>query len=593
MSVSFNAANTFPVGITASSVVAADVDGDGILDLISGGTITPSGSVTQTGAISTSLGNSNGQFSSSPITSSGQGFGSATALAVGDFNGDRILDVITVGDVFVSTTSDVFVNLGNGRGGFRNSTTNLILTDNPQAVAVGDLNGDNRLDAVTAGGRTLSILLGDGTGNFNSPTSRVLNQNVRALTLKDFNNDGRLDIAAVTTANTANGNLVLLLGDGRGGFTEQPAISLGDTTYGASDIVTADFNGDGRLDVAALTGREISVLLGNGAGSFQLVFQTEQNANSLAAGDFNGDGRVDLATAAIGYDTNSTTILLGNGRGSFSRPVAFSTNDSFGSSKLTTGDFNKDNKLDLASVNSVVSINPTATDAVVQLNTTTEIDAIALGTTALDKKFVDASSEFSGAARIDLDKGTFVINGPTRLTKSVKNFDDAIGTVRDDRMRGNRRANLLNGFSGKDELLGFNGDDRIIGGANNDRMTGGRGKDDFIFTGTPNYPEGLETPFNRQVLGIDRITDFERGRDKIILDAGTFTALEAGQRIRFATVDDIAAAKTSRGIITYVRDLGRLYYNENGSRSGFGSGGQFAVLNDQPTLSARDFATFV
>ncbi|QYO63875.1 FG-GAP repeat domain-containing protein [Leptolyngbya sp. 7M] len=91
MSVSFDAANTFQVGITPYSVAVADVNGDGILDLISGGTVTPSGSVAQTGAVSVLLGSSSGRFNSSPIVSSGAGFGSATALAVGDFNNDNVL----------------------------------------------------------------------------------------------------------------------------------------------------------------------------------------------------------------------------------------------------------------------------------------------------------------------------------------------------------------------------------------------------------------------------------------------------------------------------------------------------------------------
>ncbi|MBF2048307.1 MAG: FG-GAP-like repeat-containing protein [Leptolyngbya sp. IPPAS B-1204] len=587
MSVSFDAGNTVRVGVTPYSVAVADVNGDGILDLISGGTVASS-SVVQTGAVSVLLGSSNGRFNSSPIVSSGAGFGSATALAVGDFNNDNVLDVITVGDLFGSTISDVFVNLGNNRGNFRASTTSQILPDNPQAVAVGDIDGDRRLDAVTAGGRSLSILLGNGAGDFSSVKTQTLSDSSKALTLRDFNNDGRLDIAALTISSTTNANkLLLLLGDGKGGFTERPAVDLNSTSSGTSDLVTADFNGDGRLDVAALSGRTVSVLLGDLTGSLRLVFQTEQNASAITAGDFNGDGRVDLATTFLGSGSDGTSIFLGNGRGSFSRPVSFLASGSFGSSKLATGDFNQDNKLDW------VGISPANQDATVFLNNTTATDAIAIGTTDDDKKFVDASSEFSGAVRIDLDKGTFVLNGPTRITKSVKGFDDAIGTVRDDRIRGNKRANLLNGLSGNDELLGLNGDDRLIGGAGNDRLTGGRGKDSFIFSATPNYPEGLETPFSRQALGIDRIVDFERGRDKIILDAGTFTALEAGQRIRFATVDDIAAAKTSRALITYVRDLGRLYYNPNGSRSGFGGGGQFAVLNDQPALRASDFATFV
>ncbi len=594
MSVSFSA-TTFPVGRNPNSVAIADFNKDGILDIVTGGTVfSNSFPFTSTGGFSTLLGNSTGGFGSA-ISSSNAQFGAATSIATGDFNQDGNLDVITTGGIFGVTSGDVFVALGDGTGKFTPGT-NLIVGSSPGSIVTGDVNGDGLLDAVTAnsGGTSLSVLLGDGKGGF-TVSSTVVAGNPSAVALRDFNGDGKLDIAAITTSGSygnRTATLSLLVGNGQGAFTPSADISLGEANgFGGSDLTVTDFNGDGRLDIAAVAGGTITVLLADPVQKFIPVFQTEQSTSSITSGDFNGDGRIDLATTSFNNTNTTATVFLGNGSGSFSRPASFAAS---GTSFSTTGpdgiaaaDFNKDGKTDLAAITS------SFTDASVLTNSTTETDAIVQGTTSDGINFIDASSELSGSIDVNLDKGSFVVKSPTRITRSVKGVDDVIGTVRDDTIAGNKNANFLNGYSGNDELNGGLADDRLVGGAGKDELTGGKGKDRFIFTATPNYPEGLEIPFRKPLLGTDRITDFEVGKDKIVLDAGTFTKLVAGKKVNFDTVDDLSEAKSSKGIITYVRDNGKLYYNANGGASGFGGGGIFAILEDAPKLGSKDFSVFL
>lgn len=596
MSIDFLSANLFAVGRAPNSVAIADVNGDGLLDIVVGGTryiatLDPSSSIPDEQGISVLLGTGNGQFAPA-VVSSGQDFGAAVDIALGDFNNDNRLDVITTGRGS-NTTNNVFLALGDGTGTFTPKTP-LLVSNSPVSVAVGDLDKDGNLDAVTAnaGGNAASILWGDGTGGFQS-SGIVLEGVPESVGLQDFDGDGRLDLAAIVFTSTA-AKFIVLQGTATRAFTPSLSIELVPNQptnfFSSTDFAFADFDRDGRLDVAALANNTISILLGTTTDEqFELAFQTKSASGNIATGDFNGDGYIDLATSTFDYATNTVSVLLGDGSGNFSRPAMFPTISSFVTTTTTAGDFNGDGKPDLVSATGGFA---SLVEVAVLINNTTRTDAITQGTQSFSKiGYIDASSEKSGSISVSLAQGKFVLNAPIRVTRSVQGIDDVIGTARTDEIGGNKNKNLLNGMGGNDELLGGRGDDRLIGGVGKDNLTGGEGKDRFIFSATPNYPEGLKISFRRELLGVDQILDFDNKTDKIVLDVSTFTKLNSRKKISFETVDDLASAKSSRGIIAYVQENGKLYYNPNGGRAGFGGGGLFAVLNNEAALSTQNFST--
>jgi Ca2+-binding RTX toxin-like protein len=145
----------------------------------------------------------------------------------------------------------------------------------------------------------------------------------------------------------------------------------------------------------------------------------------------------------------------------------------------------------------------------------------------------------------------------------------------------------LSGSVGIDTLMGGSGNDLLAGGSGNDLLTGDAGSDHFIYD-----TNGV---FTTSTVGIDQITDFVSGTDKIVLDKTTFSLL--GSAIgngfslasEFAVVGSDATAATSSALIVYSNETDNLFYNQNGTLTGLGSGGQFATLSDIPTLSANDF----
>jgi len=204
--------------------------------------------------------------------------------------------------------------LGNGDGTFQPRVDHDVGQD-PNWVMVGDFNRDGKLDLAVVDGQgnaytsAVLILLGNGDGTFQSPVSYPLNTNAASGATADFNGDGKLDIAVVDNI----GLVSILLGNGDGTFQARTDYSVGSLPWGS--LAIGDFNEDGHLDIAVANSgsNSVSVLLGNGDGSFQpqIPASTGSFPQGVVAGDFNRDGRLDLAVADL--DDNTVSVLLQDG----------------------------------------------------------------------------------------------------------------------------------------------------------------------------------------------------------------------------------------------------------------------------------------
>lgn len=382
----FLPAQPFAAGIQASEIAVGDFNEDGWPDVAM---------ITYPSGIAIALGDGKGGFLPAVQYKLGT---SLKSLVIADINGDHHRDIIAINSTTYPSTS--FVSLfGDGAGGFVVGSS-FALPDGTGEVAVGDFDGDGVPDIVAGGyvgfggSGDLSIFKGTGNGTFTLVQSIPANFQ-QMLRVTDLDRDGRDDILFLDTSNildalhnrgafafdplasynpggypveigfgdvdrdglsdvvVAEGffgppsSLVVLRGAG-GGVLEQPlTLYLGS---GFSAMAAGDFNGDGHADVAALGAASfvpsVYLLLNDGNGSLSLASTSAVDMGSitLIPADFNGDGIADLAT--------NTGVLLSNGNGGFSPLLPYPTVGT----KVAVGDFNEDGKKDVVLANGLSGV---------------------------------------------------------------------------------------------------------------------------------------------------------------------------------------------------------------------------------------------
>jgi hypothetical protein len=230
--------------------------------------------------------------------------------------------------------------------------------NSPSYMVVADFNGDGKRDvAVVNYGSpgTVSVLLGNGNGTLQAATNYTVGAYPVEMTAFDFNKDGRADLAVV---NKGDNTVIILIANASGAMTNAHTYNLTGSAFGVNwAIVAADFDGDGKGDVIVYNDRAFTLLHGNGDGSFQVMPQLAgytplYKPSFLAAGDFNKDGKTDLAS----LNTDGTvSILLNAGDGSFPTQNRYVAGTPYTTGNASPGmfvmDFNDDGNPDIVIAN--------------------------------------------------------------------------------------------------------------------------------------------------------------------------------------------------------------------------------------------------
>ncbi|CAF3884838.1 unnamed protein product [Rotaria sp. Silwood1] len=344
--------NTFATYIMSSTytglypryVNVADIDNDDNLDIVT--------VYSQSDSVSVNLGYGNGSFKAATIYSTGAAGSHPCSIVFGDLNNDSRLDLIIANE----GTDNIAVLLGYNYTTFhKQKTYKAVGSFGPRQVVVGDFNNDSYPDVAVVFYTTyqLGIFLGDGNGSFNVVLiySTTIGSTPYALTVGDINKDGRLD---VIVANMGTNNVGVFLGYGNGSFASVMTFSTGIGSMPYS-VAVADFDDDGRLDIVVINigTKTIGILYGYGNGSFAVMvtYLTGENyvPTAVTVGDFNNDSQVDIAV--VNTDANNVGIFLGYGNGSFTKQVTYSTRYGTRPYWVALGDFNNDNKIDMVTAN--------------------------------------------------------------------------------------------------------------------------------------------------------------------------------------------------------------------------------------------------
>src|ERR1700728_736603 len=369
---------SYATGTSTRFVALSDVHGDGKLDILAANYCN---SDCSSGTVSVLLGNGDGTFQ--PAVAYNTGTSSSIAMVVRDVNGDGKPDLLVLDQCVGSCASaGLSVLLGNGDGTFQTAVVYPSSGNSSQGIAAADLNGDGKLDVAIANScnnnsdcssGSVSVFLGNGNGTFQTavqyPSGGLYTQSVA---LGDLNGDGKLDIVATnqcqSNSNCENGNSTsVLLGNGDGTFQLNASYAAGSSNFdelegpSLSTVSLADTNGDGKLDVLvtnSCSGGDfecgsgaVNVLLGYGDGTLQagIIYSAPGSANGLATGDVNGDGKPDLVIANecnTDCSAGTVSILLNNGDGTFQTGNTYPSGGQY-TLWAATGDVNGDGKADI------------------------------------------------------------------------------------------------------------------------------------------------------------------------------------------------------------------------------------------------------
>ncbi len=373
-------------GASPYLLTTGDFNGDGIPDLA----VSNGNTAGQT--VNVMLGNGDGTFRPPQPY---QVLTGPLGIASGDFNSDGALDLAVA--CFQPRNQGVSVLMGNGDGTFQAQQPYQVGTE-PVAVAVGDFNADGAPDlAVVDFAGPVIVLLNNGDGTFTAEQQTFpAGDEPMAIAVGDFNGDGILDLAIVGHFSQVQ----VLLGNGDGTFQPAAAFNTGSFPFG---IAVGDLNGDGILDLAVtnIMDSSVSVLLGNGDGSFNTLPPIDIGVPIGPAGiviaDLNGDGHADLAMSTGISNGDTVTVLLGNGDGTFQPLQRYPLPVGGEPAGLVTADFNGDGVPDLAAANFVQSAVAIFLGGTVTTGQLTNIPVPGIGNQNIQSTFTPSGNFYAGS----------------------------------------------------------------------------------------------------------------------------------------------------------------------------------------------------